>query len=249
MEFFDCNCGIGKTAVMNPLVDGSLSGLKQAMERCGVQTVLAYHLEARDTSPMDGNRIISRLAEQEKWIRPLWVAMPHHTGEFPNPGELLREMKQNDVRGIRIFPHPDFHNYGTGEYTAGELFSAMEHAGVPVFMDLDQAGWDGVDDILERHHSLKLILCNTGYRCDRYLYPLVKKHGYLHIETSRYIPHQGIEHLVAHMGHERILFGSGMPEYAMGAAVYHVEKLMLEEHVKQAIAGGNLARLLEGVCI
>ncbi len=54
----------------------------------------------------------------------------------------------------------------------------------------------------------------------------------------------GIEALVADYGPQRILFGSGFPESYMGGMMLALRHAQIPDAAKQAIAAGNLERLL-----
>jgi hypothetical protein len=69
----------------------------------------------------------------------------------------------------------------------------------------------------------------------------------VHVELSGYLPDGGLEDLVARYGPGRLLFASGWPRCYMGAAMLHLAGADLDADAKAAIAGGNLARLLEEV--
>ncbi len=247
LDFFDCNCFFGRTAVPNPNSFSSRDDLVSKMDKYGISRALAYHSVARDHAPSEGNEILEKEIADEPRLEPVWVVMPHHTGEFPEPGRLLKLMKQKNVRAVRIYPSSAKQSFSLKEYSAGPLLSMLEEAGIPLFTDIDEIGWDNIDMLLEGHPRLPVILCNTGYRGDRYLYPLMHTYENLYIETSRFLSHLGIEALCRKVGSKRILFGSGMPFYTGAGAVFYIENLMLDESERRLIASGNLNAILNGV--
>lgn len=247
ITFLDCNCSIGRTNVPNPGTFDSPEILVEKMAEYGIAESLVYHAVARDHTPAMGNPLIDEIASKYENINPVWVIMPHHTGEFPKPDILWAEMKNKGVRAVRIFPSDKRHNYSMKGYSLGPLLSMLDEHSVPLFVDIDEIGWDKIDIIPDRYPKLPIVLCNIGYRCDRHLYPLMESCGNIHIETSRYIPNQGIEALVEEFGSDRILFGSAMPYYSGAGAVFHIRNLMLPEEDKKAIASENVKRLLSEV--
>jgi predicted TIM-barrel fold metal-dependent hydrolase len=54
----------------------------------------------------------------------------------------------------------------------------------------------------------------------------------------------GIEALVADYGPDRILFGSGFPDSYMGGMMLALKHSQISADAQQAIAGGNLERIL-----
>jgi len=49
---------------------------------------------------------------------------------------------------------------------------------------------------------LPVLLLETGYRAERYLFPLFKRHPNLHIDTSTYVAHRQLESFVDKFGPE-----------------------------------------------
>jgi hypothetical protein len=247
LDFFDCNCSIGRSSVLYPGSFHSPEDLVERMKAYGIDRALVYQAIARDHFPAEGNPILMENVSRYKELYPCWIIMPHHTGEFPDPSELLSQLKINNVRAVRIFPSGERHNYSIKPYSAGPMLRMLEEQSIPLFVDIDEIGWDNIDALLGEYPSLPVILCNTGYRSDRYIYPLMKTYKNMYIETSRYLSHLGIEALYNEVGVDRILFGTGMPVYTGAGAVFYIKKLLLGEEDKQKIASVNLTRLLNGV--
>ncbi|MBN1623837.1 MAG: amidohydrolase family protein [Clostridia bacterium] len=246
-EFFDCNCSIGRTSITHPGSFDSPEVLVNKMDQYGISKALVYHAVSRDHFPAEGNPLIDTIVRKYDNLQPVWVVMPHHTGEFPNPAVLINEMQRKGVKAVRIFPSPQRQNYSLKKYSAGSLFDMLEADRIPLFVDIDEIGWDNIDSLLSEYGNLPVILCNTGYRADRYIYPLMKAYGNLYIETSRYLSHLGLEALCSTIGSDRILFGTSMPLYTGSGAVFYIRNLMLPESDRRKIASGNLERLLAEV--
>jgi len=249
LDFFDCNCSIGRSSVLYPGSFHSADDLVTRIESYGISNTLVYQAISRDHFPAEGNPILMENITEHEQLHPCWVVMPHHTNEFPSPSELIKQMKAENVKAVRIFPSPERHNYSLKPYSAGPLLKMLELSKIPLFVDIDEIGWNNIDTLLAAYPELPVILCNTGYRSDRYIYPLMQTYSNLHIETSRYLSHLGVEALCNKVGTERILFGTGMPLYTGAGAVFFINKLMLDESEKQKIASGNLERLIAGVSL
>jgi len=249
LDFFDCNCSIGRSSVLYP---GSFHSPEELVERIKsyhINRALVFQAISRDHFPAEGNPILMENIKNYKELYPCWVVMPHHTGEFPNPVELKSQLKEFNVNAVRIFPSADRHNYSLKPYSAGPLLEMLESIKLPLFVDIDEIGWENIDNLLKSYPNLPVILCNTGYRADRYIYPLMKTYQNLHIETSRYLSHLGVEALCKAIGSDRILFGTGMPLFTGAGAVFFINKLMLTDSEKSRIASGNLVKLITGAKI
>jgi predicted TIM-barrel fold metal-dependent hydrolase len=104
--------------------------------------------------------------------------------------------------------------------------------------------WDSLAQLLGNFPRLQVLLLETGYRADRYLFPLFKQNPNLYIDTSTYVAHRQLESLVEKFGPDRLLFGSRLPLYTAGAALAVLASARISEQAKLSIAGGTLRRLL-----
>lgn len=244
MKLIDCNCHFGKTMNFDPGAFYEKHDLLQKMKLFNIEKALVYHSQARDYSPSAGNMLLSEEIKEDSNLLPVFVVIPNHTGEFIDMADIDR-----NVKAIRLFPSRNRHDFSLMDYSCKEIYDFCSACNLPVMIDIEETSWDMVDMILSNHYNLRMIISNTGYRADRYVYPLMKKHKHLHIETSRYSGHQAIENFVDHFGSEKVLFGSGMPVYSGGGGVYFIEKLMLNDRDRENIAYDNAARLIEEVSL
>ena len=105
--------------------------------------------------------------------------------------------------------------------------------------------WEEVFALLQRHTRLPIIAANCSYRHNRFLYPLWERFDNLYVETSRFLGAGAVEDVVRRFGPERLLFGSNMPQYTGTAAVARLTYADIPREAKEAIASGNLKRLIE----
>ena len=241
MDYFDCNAQIGRYGVKHPEAFTSADELVREMEYCGISEALAYHSMAKEYAPSVGNEMLLKEVEG-KPIHPCWVVMPHNTREMPAPDELLREMNRHGIKAVRAFPAAQ--SFRLSDWCAGPLLDMLEAKRIPLFLDMDQTNWEDVAGILKAHPSLNLVLLRTSYRCDRMLYPLFEEYEGLAIETATYQVTHGIEEVCRRFGAERLLFGTGLPFTEAGPSIAQITYADIADHDKQAIAGGNLRRLL-----
>ena len=245
LTFFDCNCSIGRTPYPYLLDISDVEGLKGEMDAAGIEEALVYHSVARDTDPAMGNTLLEEALKGEKRLHPVWVVMPHHTGEMPAPGALLKEMEQKGVRAVRMFPTTIHHSFSLAEWNSGELLGALEEARVPLMLDIEVVWWEAMVAILEKHPRLPLVATNVSYRHNRFTYPLFEKYENLYLETCRYFGAGVYEDVVRRFGPGHILLGSNMPRFTGTAVVSMLTYADISREAKEAIAGGNLRRLMK----
>ena len=96
-----------------------------------------------------------------------------------------------------------------------------------------------------RFPKLTFVVTNHGsWGHDRYFRGLVEKYENLHIDTSRYELDGGIPDFCKKYGPDRILFGSNYPHTNIGGPMLTLAHADISDSDKEAIAGGNLKRLL-----
>ena len=244
LEFFDCNAYVGQCPVPHEGEPYEPSALAAEMARCGVARALIHHSIATYYAPDVGNEALLEVCERFPMFVPCFVALPHHTGEFPAPEAFVQQLDAAGVGAVRLFPSAGMMGFSLADWSCGELFDVLSEAGVPVFVSLSEIGWAGVNSVLEAHPQLPLVVTHQAYRVDRELYPLLDRHPGLHIETSGYQNHWGIESIVERFGAERLLFGTQMPRLQAGSSMANVAYAQIGDDDKQLIAAGNLERLL-----
>lgn len=224
-----------------------IKDLLKKMMHYGIKKALVYHSMAREYNPSIGNQMLMDQIEDNSVLYPLWVVMHHHTKEFPAPDILKKQLADNKVKAVRIFPSVADHGYSISKWNCGELFLMLEACRVPLFVGLNQLTWDELNELCSSYPSLNIILTDLSYSVDRNLYSLLRKYENLHIETTGYKVHNGIEEICNNFGAYRLIFGSRMPEYSGGSAVSMINYARISENDKKMIAGGNLEKLLGGV--
>jgi hypothetical protein len=253
--YFDCDTRIGRSFGTKNLggYDISPENLLGHMDRIGIEKALVFHTMAWEYHPNVGNAMLMEaLAPHRERLEPCWVMLPHHTGEVPHPEESVAEMQRLGVKAARIFPNfpPNSHRFELAEWCIGEMLDALEAARIPLLLDFvlfrrEQPPFRDIFSICENHPDLPVILIGVQARNNRSLYPLLKRFPNLHVQTAGYFVHRGLEHFGEFFGSRQLVFGSNTPTLGMGAAHFHVERAMVSESDRAAIAGGNLSALLD----
>ncbi|HHV59541.1 MAG TPA: amidohydrolase family protein [Clostridiaceae bacterium] len=247
LEFFDSSCFFGRRSVVNPGSYWTVEELVENMNHFGIKKALVYHSIAKEYNPCIGNRMLMEDISKYPCLYPMWVVMPHHTGEFPEPDELLKQLRQNNVKAVKIFPSIKDHFYSISNWVCGELFSMLEKSGIPLFVGLDQLTWNEIYELCTGFPKLNIVLTDLNYRADRNLYPLLQKFDNLCIETYGYKQHHGIEEICKKFGAGRFIFGSGTPVSSLASAITMINFARISDEEKRMIAYGNLEKLLGGV--
>ena len=247
LHFLDSNCSIGRVnyPYLHDIPD--VEGLLKEMKTAGIEEALVYHISARDSFPPLGNSMLMEEIKNRKEFHPVWVVMPHHTGEMPHPEMLLSQMKDNTVKAVRMYPKPNHHSFSISEWCSGELLRELEKNKIILILDMDISSWEDVYSVMINHPQLAVIASNCSYRNNRYIYPLFDKFSGLYVELSRFMGAGAIEDVVQKYGSNRLIFGTNMPQFSGTAAISLLTYSDISTEDKNAIANGNLSKLLKQV--
>ena len=240
MRFFDCNCALGMPGPRGLRYARSVAALREEIEFCGIERALVYHTAQRFDSPITGNPLLIKELEADPAFTPVWTILPSQTCELAPPEDLLRQMKEQGVRAVRVFP--DEHRYALNALTLGDWLALLQERRIPL---LAKTSVLKIADILQSFPDLVVVAMEQGpHSLERYLRPVVERYPNFYIDTSSYISDGLIEAFCKRYGPSRLLFGSGYPDDCSGAALLRLAQAeILAEH-KQQIAAENLERIL-----
>lgn len=245
LEFFDCEVSFGLPGFKRETTPVTKEDILGKFDRYGIDQALIRYEYAATGIPRVGNLELLEQIEDDPQLFPMWVAAPHHTGDFPHPEELVKAMQKYDVRALTLSGG----SWVVGEWTCGELFRTIEKHKIPMLLPLGRVnnGFTGLYEILCNHRQLRIILTAVSYTCLRDLYPMLEMFPNLHVCTSTLKTQMGIEEIADKFGADRLLFGSGMPGLSGAASVALITYAKLDDERKQMIAAGNLKKLMSEV--
>lgn len=245
LELFDCEASFGISGYKRETTPITKQEMLSKFDRYGIDCALMRYEYANSSVARKGNMELVDEIRGDVRLFPMWNVIPHHTGEFPEPCELVRLMRENDVKTLTLAPG----NWVVGEWTCGELFRTLERHKIALLLSLSRVTntFAGLYEILKEHRNLRVILTGITYRCMRDVYPLLEMFPNLHICTSGYKAFEGIEDTVERFGAGRLVFGSGMPALSGAASVALLTYARISDEEKTLIASGNLKKLLSEV--
>ncbi len=230
---FDANVRLGRSGVHGEL---ALEGpeLLAEMDRFGIRRALVSHFVAEEYDAEEGNRALAR--DLHGRFFPAWAALP-------DPGFIEKLPKPI---AVRLSFGAKKHNFSPASWCSGGLYEVLQQRSILTTVVREDLEWDALATLLENFPQLPILLLETGYRADRYLFPLLKRYPALSFDTSTYVAHRQLENFVERFGPDRLVFGSRLPLYTPGAALAVLVTARISHEAKLAIAGGTLRRLLQG---
>jgi predicted TIM-barrel fold metal-dependent hydrolase len=252
--YIDCYAMVGKKGPKDVETPYETETLLEEMDWCGIDGALIAHSTAKEYDPTYGNRMLLGELKKSPRLLGVWTVMPHHTGEFRKPADVVREMSDLGIRAAKMYPRA--HRYPFTVDFCGDLLRELEKNGILLLVEgghcyhpdllepSNQVLLSDLDRILERYPNLNTLLLASRWESTRYVNPLMRKHRRLHLELSNHQGNRAMEVFTQWYGAGRILFGTGALEKSPGAAKAFVDYCTLSEDQKAAIASGNLRRLI-----
>ena len=248
IRLIDVNCRLGEGPAPREGAPRAAADCLALMDEWHVDKALAWHAAAQYADPVKGNLLLAEETGGSERFSPQWAVLPALWDALPAPETWLTEMKKNNVKTVRLFPKQ--YGHSLRRYAAGELLDALAACHVPAFIALDQLdGWDALYDLCRDYPANRFVLCSPGYRCLRYLIPILNECDNLYVETSNFLTHDGLREFCRWQGAERLLFGSGMPEASLAAAASQLLLSDISDGEKALIGCGNAERLLAEVMV
>lgn len=229
----DANVYVGHSGV-----DGELAleapELLLEMDRFGIRRALASHFAGFEYDAIEGNRALARILD-ERFV-PAWTATNEQTS--------ISDLESRSPKAVRLWFGIRHHNFSSAPWCSGELMGYLQDAGILTVISRPEIEWDSMAALLENYPRLKVLVLDTGYRADRYLFPLLRRYPQLYFDSSMYFAHRQLESYLETFGPDRIVFGSRLPLYTPAAALMVLGTARVPDSVRLAVAGGNLRRLL-----
>ena len=251
MYFFDCNLSYGRPPVPPLRSCADTEALVREMDWVGIDKALVTSAQQRYDDPIDGNAQVLRDCAGNDRLQPAWVLMPHQTGEFPGPDALPGVLAGKGVRALWAWPSRC--RFSLDANTFGPTLEVLSERRIPLFLSVEEqshglTGWPLMADILAQFPKLTLVAADQNcWGQDRFYRPLVEKYERFYFDVYEYELAGGYEDYTSRYGPDRMLFATGYPVNTMGGAVLTLMHADIRQEYREAIAGGNFARLLEEV--
>ena len=232
---FDANARIGHSGLHGELALEAPELLLE-MDRFGIERALVSHFAGEEYDAEEGNRALAHVARAR--LVPAWSGLPDR--------ESLDQLATRRPAAVRLHFGMTRHNFSPALWCSGELYAYLQDHSVLTLVALEDIGWPALVEVLDNFPKLAILLLETGYRADRYLFPLLGKFPNLYFDASTYVAHRQMETYVQRFGPERIVFGSRLPLYTPGASLFVLGTARISDDARLAIASLNLHRLLKG---
>ena len=242
LKLFDCDLayGRGTTSLLRDVetMDDALA----EMDHCGIDQALVWHRDAWERDFDAGNRRLTEIAGQPRLHRSL-AFVPTCCQDMPSAEQFVEKMRAGGVRAVRAFPNK--HSFLLDAVSCGDLLELFVENSIPVLVPMADIGWNSVYSVMRDFPKLSLVITQTGpWGADRFFRPLMKKYSNFCVSTNRYEVGGHLKSLVDAVGYRQLLFGSGLPFQYPGGYIMMVARADISDEAREAIAHGNIERML-----
>ena len=246
--YFDCNASFGRPrgGIYAPCPEAHM--LEAELDWVGVGNALVHHALMIGQSPVVGNAELARQIAGRPRLAGSWALLPPQTQELAID-RLFSDMSALNIRALWAFPEE--HRYLLNRVTFGPLLDEVAERRIPLFIPRKAGGprpgdtYHMLTQLLSEYPSLIVVLAAHGpWGEDRFFRPLLERFPGLYLDISRYELDGGLAELVFRYGPNRLLYGSNFPHNSMGGPRLMLARAAVGDEARQAIAGGNLVRLL-----
>ncbi len=235
---FDANIGVGHRH-NRPAPFEAAAGLGKEMQRLGVERALIYHVQGESISPLDANQALESWADAEGRFSLQYVAGPGTRSLY----QLQALHAAGKLHSVRL-NNTDTPRNPFAEWLYGDLLEWLSAERIPLWVSLADSVTTEVITALKPFPDLVCVLVGAHYTHALFVRPLLQNLPNAYLELSRYEVLGEVEALADEFGHERLVYGSFYPRYAMGPMLYYLHNIPFSDAELAAICAGNLERIL-----
>lgn len=239
--YVDVNSSLGREQARHERIPYDLGSLINDMKYYRIQSSLIYSNAAKDYSFVKGNKEIIECIKKSNRLYGVAVIVPGLDVELREGFAYLDALVENGIKAFKFYPKSFKHEFNPDvlEYAA-EYMSSMK---IPLLIDAEEAEWRDIRYVLQTFDQLQIVLCNTYWHENRFLFPLMEKYGNLFFDINSNQANDILDICKKHFGTDRILFGSDYPHKVTGGVKALIEYSGLSENEKDEISCKNAAKL------
>lgn len=241
----DCWAAYGRRPGKDVEERWTLDHLLDDMDFYGIGGALVRHEQGSYYDASYTNRkLMHEIREHRDRLFPCWSVMPHQTGEFCAPDELLREMRGDGVKAI--FLRPTSNVYPIHEDVLRPLADTLNPVRILILTTLRELGhsYDMAVRFCRIFHNCPVIIGEASWDDWRLMTAIMDACPNVRMEFHAFQANRAVEAFTERYGVERILFGSGLLPYSAGGARGYIDWSLLDDESVARYAGGNLSKLI-----
>lgn len=215
-------------------------GLAESQARLRIAGCVLTAVPALLHDPAVGNTATVELAAAVPGAAPAVMLTP------PVPGEPSVLEQPAWAEAALATAAPEVHGWALTDPAMAPVYRRLADLGRPLRVS-SHAGWSEIERFADGWPQVPVLVTDVGYRALRRLAGVLQRHPSVHVVTSNFSTHEGIEWFVERFGHDRLLFGTGAPWHDPGSAVAQLRWSALDHDDLVAVGRGNAVRLMPGL--
>ena len=242
-RLFACDAMLGRPQTVHPIQEPTLEDMRQRFEHFPIERALVRSAEGNYAQPDLENKSLIRLLDGQSAYEGVYQAEPLDVQEHL---ELLSKYKMRSVtlkdnRGYRPFP--------LFPWCCGELYEVLEEKKIPLLLEWGNIVPNELHEAMKAFPGMRVILLAVPRNGRQSIVEmLMKQHDELYLCLhNRFSVFGGYPALCSQFGSHRFVWGCGYPDMEEGASVTGLFYSGLDQDSMEAVAHGNIERLLSEV--
>jgi uncharacterized protein len=244
-----CDALVGAPRVPLPDYSPNVADLEAEMARLQISAAVVRHRVSLEVAGHYGNDVLRDEVAGKPHLLPVWFVTPDGREPHFDPALTLAEMLAAGVRFA--WTDPVVEDFSLRPWCCGQLYAALQEHRVPLLLDCGKINLSELHEALTAYPRLRVVLLQVPrLGRNRNLEPLLALHPELYLcFAPAFSVHGYWPDLCRRYGPERWLWGSHYPDSEGGAAITGLTYSGLSHDEQQAVAHGNLERLLAEVIL
>jgi predicted TIM-barrel fold metal-dependent hydrolase len=247
MEFYDADVLIGRDIAEEEADATGVTDVLAEMTDFGVHEALITNRKIYLSNPELGNSDLAQDVATDTRLRGVFgIYVIKERDSMPEPRQAVADLIATGAAGVQLWPKKEAWDFAP--WQCRDLFAALADYRLPAFIHADQVSFGNLHSVLSAWPDLRLIVQRTSHGDTRRWLALMQACPELYLAMSpRFVGGRVVEQFASYIGHERLLFASGLFTYDMLPAMAQITYADISDNQKADIAAGNLQRLLAEV--
>lgn len=241
--FIDVNAWFGPDRGMAATAGAPLADLVAACRTAGIERSLAGSLVAAWSHGATGDgAAIGAAADPANGLAAISVLAAHRTADA---ARRVAAAEAGGVVGYRLHGWPSA-TVGSDRAVPGsvrDILSAVATTGRPLLAEVHGPTDAEAIGAATAGLGIPVVLLGAHYTHIVDDLAAAARHPHLHLDTSSLAHFRAIDSVVAAVGHERVLLGTGSPRRPAASPIEAILAAAIDDDAKRAILAGNAARL------
>jgi predicted TIM-barrel fold metal-dependent hydrolase len=255
--YFDSNATFGRACARIAGAPYNLAGLIEEMDHCRISRALVFNAAGRELDSRAANRELATSIGGEVRLAGQAVINTAPWSRKRSLGAELDEWLELGLNAFRVFPL--WNGVDLGGAQMSEVLKLLAEKKLPLWIDYDSLWYNfsqlgqheqrsinigQINSLAKEYSDLPIVLVGANWNHHTALFQLLDEAPSVMVDSSLMQGFEAISYICSNWGADRLLFGTGMPVYAPGAARAALAYADISDSERQLIASGNLERLL-----